>query len=177
METFSALLAICAGNSPATGEFPAQRPVTWSLNGFFDHCNGYQHQHKLIAINDIGYLDLLVFQSPRSIFRVTVHSISNSCHPMEKYYNFYGQRNHVRNITNSGLSCVYADVLAPPLTTWHHQAHRFRSSNPVWVQDRHMHIDGLVQERRNSSALAVELRLSCTNPSAYGRGLCMVCVR
>ena len=27
METFSALLAICAGNSPVTGEFPAQRPV------------------------------------------------------------------------------------------------------------------------------------------------------
>ena len=28
METFSVLLAICAGNSPVTGEFPAQRPVT-----------------------------------------------------------------------------------------------------------------------------------------------------
>ena len=27
------------------------------------------------------------------------------------------------------------------------------------------HLDGLVQERRNSSALAVELRLSCINPS------------
>ena len=27
-------------------------------------------------------------------------------------------------------------------------------------------INGLVQERRNSSALALELRLSCTNPSA-----------
>ena len=27
-----------------------------------------------------------------------------------------------------------------------------------------IHIDGLVQERRNSSALAMELRLSCTNP-------------
>ena len=27
--------------------------------------------------------------------------------------------------------------------------------------------DGLVQERRNSSALAMELRLSCTNPSIY----------
>ena len=25
-------------------------------------------------------------------------------------------------------------------------------------------IDGLMQERRNSSALAMELRLSCTNP-------------
>ena len=29
------------------------------------------------------------------------------------------------------------------------------------------HIDGLVQERRNSSALAIELRLSCTNPLIY----------
>ena len=26
------------------------------------------------------------------------------------------------------------------------------------------HIDGLVQERRNSRALAMELRVSCTNP-------------
>ena len=29
------------------------------------------------------------------------------------------------------------------------------------------HINGLVQERRNSSALAMDLRLSCTNPSIY----------
>ena len=36
METFSALLAICAGNSPVTGEFTAQRPVTRSLDIFFD---------------------------------------------------------------------------------------------------------------------------------------------
>ena len=36
METFSALLVICAGNSPVTGEFPAQRPVTQSFNVFFD---------------------------------------------------------------------------------------------------------------------------------------------
>ena len=28
-----------------------------------------------------------------------------------------------------------------------------------------LHIDGLVQERRNSSALAMELRLFCTYPS------------
>ena len=32
-------------------------------------------------------------------------------------------------------------------------------TNVVWY-----HIDGLVQERRNSSALAMELRLSCINP-------------
>ena len=36
METFSALLAICAGNSPVTGEFTAQRPVTRSFDAFFD---------------------------------------------------------------------------------------------------------------------------------------------
>ena len=36
METFSALLAISAGNSLVTGEFPAQRPVTQSFDVFFD---------------------------------------------------------------------------------------------------------------------------------------------
>ena len=30
------LLAICAGNSPVTGDFPAQRPVTRSFGVFFD---------------------------------------------------------------------------------------------------------------------------------------------
>ena len=36
METFSALLTICAGNSPVPGEFPAQRPVTRSFDVSFD---------------------------------------------------------------------------------------------------------------------------------------------
>ena len=36
METFSALLVICAGNSPVPGEFPAQRSVTRSFDVFFD---------------------------------------------------------------------------------------------------------------------------------------------
>ena len=36
MEIFSALLATCAGNSPVTGEFPTQRPVTRSFDVFFD---------------------------------------------------------------------------------------------------------------------------------------------
>ena len=42
METFSALLAICAGNSQVTGEFPSQRPVMFSsigawLNGWVNN--------------------------------------------------------------------------------------------------------------------------------------------
>ena len=36
METFSALLAISAGNSPVPGEFPTQRPVTRSFDVYFD---------------------------------------------------------------------------------------------------------------------------------------------
>ena len=35
METFSALLDLCAGIS-VTGEFPSQRPVTQSFDAFFD---------------------------------------------------------------------------------------------------------------------------------------------
>ena len=38
METFSVSLSICAGNSPVTGEFPSQRPVTRSFEVFFDLC-------------------------------------------------------------------------------------------------------------------------------------------
>ena len=36
METFSALLALCAGNSPVTGESPFQKPVMQSFDVFFD---------------------------------------------------------------------------------------------------------------------------------------------
>ena len=36
METFAALLALCAGNSPVTGEFPTQRPATRSFDVIFD---------------------------------------------------------------------------------------------------------------------------------------------
>ena len=39
-ETLSALLALCAGDSPVTGEFRSQRPVTQSFDIFFDlHLN------------------------------------------------------------------------------------------------------------------------------------------
>ena len=40
METFSALLAFCAGNSPVTGEFSVQKPVTRSFDVIVDlHLN------------------------------------------------------------------------------------------------------------------------------------------
>ena len=51
METFPALLALYAGNSPVTGEFPAQRPVTWSFDIFFD-----LRLHKLMSKQSTGDL-------------------------------------------------------------------------------------------------------------------------
>ena len=47
MINFSALLAICAGNLPVPGDFPAQRPVARSFDVFFD-----LHPNKRRVNND-----------------------------------------------------------------------------------------------------------------------------
>ena len=51
METFSALRAICPGNSPVTSEFPAQRPVKRSFDVFFD-----LRLNKLLSLSEAGDL-------------------------------------------------------------------------------------------------------------------------
>ena len=61
MATFSALQAICAGNSPVTGEFPAQRPVTRSFDIFLD-----LHLNKRLSKQSWGWW----FEMPsRSLWR------------------------------------------------------------------------------------------------------------
>ena len=61
METFSALLAICAGNSPVHGKFPAQRPVTQSFDVNFD-----MHPNKRLNKQSWGWW----FETPsRSLWR------------------------------------------------------------------------------------------------------------
>ena len=81
METFSALLALCAGNSRVTSGFPSQRPVTRSLDVFFDmrlnkrlckqsrrrwfetpwrslwcHCYGWKHMNQILNNDSIQSL-------------------------------------------------------------------------------------------------------------------------
>ena len=57
METFSTLLALCAGNSTVTGEFPAQRPVTRSFDVSFD-----LHLNKWLSKNrEAGVWDAIAF--------------------------------------------------------------------------------------------------------------------
>ena len=61
METFSALLAICAGNSPVTGEFPTKRPVTRGFDVFLD-----LHLNKQLSKQSWGWW----FETPsRSLWR------------------------------------------------------------------------------------------------------------
>ena len=105
METFSALLALCAGNSPVTGEFPSQRPVTRNFDVFFD-----LRLNKRSSKQSWGWL----FETPsRSLWRhcngvrlisVTVLRIwmfKNSQIPIRKSNDcVYGkQRYQVRNST------------------------------------------------------------------------------
>ena len=56
-----------------------------------------------------------------------------------------------------------ADNLAPYVT-------RSSATMALTMQDKWVYIDGLVQERHNSSVLAMELCLSCTNPSISSIG-------
>ena len=61
METFSALLAICEGNSPVPDEFPTQRPVTRSFDILF-----YMRLNKRLSKQSCGWW----FETPsRSLWR------------------------------------------------------------------------------------------------------------
>ena len=58
---------------------------------------------------------------------------------------------------------MYRDLLSrPPYSTDPLLAHQVRSHSGCNIMSP---VDGLVQERCNSRALALELRLSCTDPS------------
>ena len=70
LEIFSALLALCARNSPVTGEFPTQRPVTRIFDVFFDLC-----LNKRLSKQSWGWW----LETPsRSLWRYNKASLRNS---------------------------------------------------------------------------------------------------
>ena len=62
METFSALLAICAGNSPVPGAFPTQRPVTRSFDVWVNNGNAGDLRHHR-AHYDVIVMEPTITQS------------------------------------------------------------------------------------------------------------------
>ena len=73
IEAFSALLALCAGNSPVTGDFPSQRPVTRSLVGFF-----YLRMKKRLSK-----------QPWRWWFETTRHSLWRRCNVIRNAFRYW----------------------------------------------------------------------------------------
>ena len=92
IETFSALLVLCAGNSPSTIEFSSQRPVTRSFGVFFNlHlnkrlsknprqrwfemplCSLWRHCNDELIASRVGVLSQfpMMTSSNGNIFRVT----------------------------------------------------------------------------------------------------------
>ena len=72
METFSALLVICAWNSPAPAEFFVQRPVARIVDVFFD-----LRPNKRLSKQSWGWW----FETPsRSLWRLVMLTSSNPCY-------------------------------------------------------------------------------------------------
>ena len=72
METFSALLALCAWNSPVSGDFPTQRPVTRSF-----------------VSSDLHLIKRLSKHSRGWWFETLSHSLCRHCNDHRYYYCYH----------------------------------------------------------------------------------------
>ena len=92
METFSALLAICAGNSQVTGEIPAQRPVTRSFEVFFDlrlnkrfSKQSWDWRFETLSCNGFEYSNLFYLWTQSSLNHI-VHQVHFGSFPDNSVY-------------------------------------------------------------------------------------------
>ena len=115
LEIFSAWLALCAGNSPVTGEFHAQRPVTRSIDVFLD-----PRLYKRLSSQSWGSW----FETPsRSLwshlsYEAYITGIYLLFHKWVKYMctvisrlavivaNYHWRKNFISFINNSGMDVV-----------------------------------------------------------------------
>ena len=94
MWTFPALLALCAGNSLVTSEFPAQRPVTRSFHVFFN-----LRLNKQFSNQSWG----LWFETPsRSLWR--------HCYVNAKITSSYGQLYQLQFLFIKGYSGKFSNI-------------------------------------------------------------------
>ena len=148
METFSALLAFCAGNSPVPVNSPHKGQWREAL------------MFSLICawINDwVNNREAGDLRRHRGHYDVNVMQYYGCWWP--GFLGLQGMTKHdvdLMLMEHSGLSTKRIKTCSSfPLYLFH----------PLRQNTTILHTDGLVQERRNSSALAMELCLSCMNRS------------
>ena len=118
METFSALLAICAGNSPVSGEFPAQRPVTQSFDVFFDvrvwvntreagDLRRYRIHYDVIVMNFAHF----VLPSPYFVFLLG-RGMALASFVTGSWYTFLWGRSHWRSVDTDCRSLCFAGTVS-----------------------------------------------------------------
>ena len=103
METFSALLSICAGNSPVTGEFPAKGPVTRSNDVFLIRAwiNGWVNNGEAGDLRRHGtHYDVIVMVGDYKIER---HFINMRTYQQATHTSLFGI------ITNQAMVEYYDD--------------------------------------------------------------------
>ena len=86
METFSALLAICAGNALVPDEFPAQRPVTRSFDIFFDvrPNKRLSKQLRLVIWDAVARIIIIIVRYHKNV--ASNNADSSSMMPLGTYY-------------------------------------------------------------------------------------------
>ena len=132
METFSALLAICVGNSPVPCEFLAQRPVTRRFDVFFD-----LRLNKRLSKQSWGWwfetLSRPLWRHRNELTRTGTVSMAMHCLAYNTLTPDGGLANHVfdtaANVavfdTGSGAFFFRIRHTAPLCTTWDHSSWNF----------------------------------------------------
>ena len=110
IETFSALLALCVGNSPVTGEFPAQRPVKRSFDVFFE-----LRLHKRLSKQSWGWW----FETPsRSLWRHCNAQDGLCCHQLWNMGKRMEYPNTPKSFYTNHLPSFPASLIAIPPFLW-----------------------------------------------------------
>ena len=111
METFSVLLAICARNSPVTGEFPTQRPVMRCFDGVFFVCawiNGMHHRGVKVHNETQKFL---ILKHPNPLWRhcsVMVRKIWTHCYDNSNFNSLRSSDTYMHQKARPSLAQIMA---------------------------------------------------------------------
>ena len=129
METFSVLLALCVGNSPVTGEFPTQIPVTRICDVFVD-----LRLNKRLRKQSRGWL----FETPSRSSRRQYVSEMNHCEQIEVCMCVLFACAPVKGHVRQGFNGLYASLVGCRCYQpyHHHNSNKIESLRTYWGRVR-----------------------------------------